>query len=411
MFFQYGFLDKFLLVSPVYFLFVGIIILLIFIIENFKNKFLWIFDFILYSIFFIFIFIFFYIEKEDLIAGFSIKKNSVFFMLLILNLILIEKQKKYYDFFIKYIFLLTAIAMIFFEKLFIIFSGLIIANLIFIFNELKDNENKIKYIFFVLFTIFLSMLCFNLDVADNINKFCLTGILTFMFIFFNPEILTNIKNNYLIFLLNGILYFIVFYKIQTEYKSFFLWQPVFLILIIFFLKNTFLLLTEEKYKKFLIYDFFNNFFILYIFLVMSDFKFKYFFISLLYMFFLILTSFDFMENKSNDNLTVIHIKYNIQNIQENIKIFLNNLISLFFFIYIFFDLTKLIYDGKLKKMLMFFILFLYFITFLNKLFIFFSFIKKIKIQKQLFNISYEQLNLFFLTFILYYILILNLRFW
>lgn len=411
MFFYFGFLERFLLASPPYLLFLGVLLSVFFINSDFKNKQLWIFDIILIFLFYIFVFIFFYINEIDFIAGFPIKKVSIFLILLILNIIMLEKPNNEYDVLINFIFLLSAIAIIFFEKIFIIFSGLIIMNLLFYYRATDEKINIRHSIIYILILIFLLGICITFTKNKNINKFCLTGLLISIFGFsiFKTEVIDKLKTNYLFFFSVLILYFILFYKILVEYKEFLAWQPVLLILIILFIINSFYLLTEEKYKKFICYDFINNIFILFLFLITSEFKFRSFIISLIFLYFLILTSKEFIKEKNNNNLSVTFIKYNIHRVKERIPMSLNLLFSLLFNIYIIIEQAFLINENHFIKMSMFFILLVFFVNFLDKIFIFFSFVKKIKFHLIFSREFIKNFILIFLFLSFYCILVFNLK--
>ncbi len=410
MFFQVDFLERFLLSFPVYLLFSGILLAVSFISTKRKNKQLWIFSAILISLFFIFVFIFFYIHKTDFLVGFPLRKIYVFLFIIILNIIILKKTNDYYDVIMNFLFLLSAIAVIFFEKFFIIFTGLIIANLIFFYSGLSHEIETRKHIFYIIFAIFILGVFFNFYESEKLNKFYLTALILLMFGFsvFNTNAVGMLKNKYSIFYSLVILHFIIFYKILTAYKTFLIWQPVLLILVILFITNAFNLLTEEKYKRFLFYDIINNILIIFFYLFTSEIKIRFFVISLIFLYFLFLTSAEFIKNNKDDNLTVTSIKYNINKVKENFQLILNLFLNLILNIYIVFELAFSMNDNRLIKMVMFFILLFFLIIFLNKFFIFLSFAQKIKLHKSFLGLIYEN-SILFLSLCFYLILFFNLR--
>lgn len=403
-----------MLIFPVYILFLSIFINL-YILLNFKeNKKanLFLLNTVLLILFIHYFILFFYIKNFDILANFYIERFLVFLFIIFIILISFKKPENNQQSFKILIYLLAAIGIIFFNNIFVLIFSLILVKSIDFYSgkdEKTDFLNRNSYLFFIMFFLIGFLItCEN----GQIKKVFLNGIIIsiIFFISIKLENIQNLRNDLHLFFLNGILYLIIFFKIIDKYVNFIIWQSLLFLLIFFLIVYIFHSLTEEIFKKFLVYDYLINLYFSYLFLFITEFKKFNFIVIILFFYVFLFNLFNFFKYIENDKITVSFVKYNLNKIKNATLIIFNLFISFMYNIFLIFQMEKYLLKSSFLRMVIIFIIIFLAIAILNKFFIIISMLKSIA-NANLFKIFKERqiyTMVFFLIFI--FILICNLDF-
>jgi len=409
MFFAYPVLERFLLIFPVYLLFFSVFTYLFFLKENKKANLIFL-NSVLFVLFINYFALFFYIKNSDIIANFYIERFLVFLFILLLILISFNKTENHKQSIGILIYLFAVIGIVFFDNIFLIVFSLILINIINFYYKIDEKTVFLKKNIFIFFILFFLMGFLISGGNEQVKKIFFNGIIISIILFINIKkgsISDSISNLHLFFL-NGVIYLIVFLKFIEKYYFLIIWQPIMFLLIIFLIISIFYSLTEEIFKKFLIYDYLSNLYFSYLFLFITEFKRINFLIIILFFTIFLFNYFIFSKHIETNKITVSYAKYNLNKIKSNILIIFNILIGLIYNIFLIFQIKKYLLNDPFLKMIVIFGLIFFSIAILNKIFIFISMAKSIAKEKFFKIFKEKQIYMLVLFLIFIFILIFNL---
>jgi hypothetical protein len=409
MFFAYPVLERFLLIFPVYLLFFSVFTYLFFLKENKKANLIFL-NSVLFVLFINYFALFFYIKNSDIVANFYIERFLVFLFILLLILISFNKTENYKQSIGILIYLFAVMGIVFFDNIFLIVFSLILINIINFYYKIDEKTVFLKKNIFIFFILFFLMGFLISGGNEQVKKIFFNGIIISIIFFINIKkgsISDSISNLHLFFL-NGVIYLIVFLKFIEKYYFLIIWQPIMFLLIIFLIISIFYSLTEEIFKKFLIYDYLSNLYFSYLFLFITEFKRINFLIIILFFTIFLFNYFIFSKHIETNKITVSYAKYNLNKIKSNILIIFNVLIGLIYNIFLIFQIKKYLLNDPFLKMIVIFGLIFFSVAILNKFFIFISMTKSIAKESFLKFLKERQIYMLVLFLIFISILIFNL---